>query len=127
MKQRGLTLLEVLIALFIFSMTATSIMKLASEHLRGIKTLEFMTFGTWVANNQLNQVLVERRWPPENNQKGEVEMANATWYWQQVVTNTQDPDLKQVEVIVAEDQQIENVITSVTTFIANPKPARRTL
>ena len=127
MKQQGLTLLEVMVALAIFALTATAIMKATSEHLHGINTLEDLTFATWVANNQLNDALVIKRWPPENNEKGDMEMAGANWYWQQKVTDTQDPDLKQVEIIVAEDQQMQNVVTSVTTFLANPKPARRSL
>ena len=126
-KQRGLTLLEVMVALFIFALTGTSLMKAATEHLRGLETLESLTFATWVANNELNTLLVEERWPPENNKKGYVELAGATWYFRHEVSQTADKELRQVEVFVATDEQMEDVITSARTFIANPKPARRTL
>ena len=124
-KAKGLTLLEVMVALFIFALTATSIMKAASEHLRGIATLEEITFATWVANNQLNHALVEQKWPPENNKKGSEEMGGVTWYWRQVVTNTQDSDLRQVEVFVSQTENDESYITSVTTFLANPTPTKQ--
>lgn len=126
-KLRGLTLIEVMVALFVFALAATSIMKAASEHLNGLKTLENMTFATWVANNELNNLIVEQRWPPENNKKGSTEMGDKTWYFRHEVTQTQDTELRQIEVIVAEDEQMENVITSVSTFVANPKPARRAI
>lgn len=126
-KQHGLTLLEVMVAIFIFAMTATTLMKAATEHLRGLQTLESMTFATWVANNELNNLIVEQRWPPENNKKGYVELAGATWYFRHEVTQTQDKELRQVEVFVATDEQMNDVITSMSTFIANPKPARRTI
>jgi general secretion pathway protein I len=126
-KQQGLTLLEVMVALFIFALTATSIMKAATEHLRGLSTLESMTFASWVANNELNNLIVEQQWPPENNKKGSVEMGGTTWYYRHEVTNTQDKELRQVEVFVAQDEQMENVVTSTITFIANPNPARRSL
>lgn len=126
-KQTGLTLLEVMVALFIFALTATSIMKAATEHLRGLSTLESLTFATWVANNELNNLMVEQRWPPENNKKGYIEMAGTTWYFRHEVSQTQDKELRQVEVLVATDEQMENVVTSMSTFIANPKPARRSI
>jgi general secretion pathway protein I len=127
MKQHGMTLLEVMAAIVIFALTATSIMKAASEHLRGIAVLEELTFATWVANNRLQQAQVENSWPPENNKKGSEEMAGRTWYWQQRVVETEDKDLRQVEVTVSVDPQGENIATSVVTFFANPKPAVITL
>lgn len=123
MNSKGLTLLEVMVALFIFALTATSIMKAASEHIRGISTLEDMTMATWVANDELNKLITERQWPPENNLKGSTELAGQNWYYQHLVTETQDKKLRQVEVVVAQDQQMESVITSVVTYISNPSPA----
>lgn len=123
MNSKGLTLLEVMVALFIFALTATSIMKAASEHIRGISTLEDMTMATWVANDELNKLITERKWPPENNLKGSTELAGQNWYYQHLVTETQDKELRQVEVVVAQDQQMESVITSVVTYISNPSPA----
>ena len=49
----GMTLLEVLVALFIFALTGTAIMKAASDHLTGVGQIEDITFATWVANNHL--------------------------------------------------------------------------
>jgi len=122
MKQKGLTLLEVMVALFIFALTATSIMKAATEHLRALGIVESMTFANWVANNELNRVITEQRWPPQKNYKGDVELGGRTWYFRHVVSETQDADLRQIEIIVAEDKQMENEVTSMLTFIANPKP-----
>ncbi|MEP2652947.1 MAG: type II secretion system minor pseudopilin GspI, partial [Paraglaciecola sp.] len=48
----GMTLLEVMVALLIFALTATAIMKAASEHLTTVSQIEDITFATWVANNR---------------------------------------------------------------------------
>jgi general secretion pathway protein I len=79
----GMTLLEVLVALFIFALTGTAIMKAASDHLTGVGQIEEITFATWVANNRLTQLHIDNTWPIKNNQKGEQEMAGRKWYWQQ--------------------------------------------
>jgi general secretion pathway protein I len=114
----GMTLLEVLVALFIFALTGTAIMKAASDHLTGVGHIEDITFATWVANNRLTQLHIDTTWPIKNNEKGEQEMAGQKWYWQQRVTKTNDSDMVQVEVSVGLDQQYEGTVTSASTFIA---------
>ena len=114
----GMTLLEVLVALFIFALTGTAIMKAASDHLVGVGQIEDITIATWVANNRLTQLHIDTTWPVKNNQKGEQEMARRKWYWQQRVIKTSDSDMVQVEVSVGLDPQYKGTVTSVKTFIA---------
>ena len=114
----GMTLLEVLIALFIFALTGTAIMKAASDHLMGVGQIEDITFATWVANNRLTQLHIDNTWPVKHKQKGEQEMARQKWYWQQLVSKTSDSDMVQVEVSVGLDKQFNTTVTSAKTFIA---------
>ncbi|MEP0174398.1 MAG: type II secretion system minor pseudopilin GspI [Paraglaciecola sp.] len=114
----GMTLLEVMVALLIFALTATAIMKAASEHLTSVSQIEDITFATWVANNRLSQLHVDTSWPVKNNKKGSQEMAGLTWYWQQTVEKTSDSEMVQVEVSVGLDEDYEGVVSSAVTFIA---------
>ena len=124
-RQSGLTLLEVMVALFIFAVTGTAIMKAASEHLNGVGQIEEVAIATWVANNHINELLLERSWPLKNNQKGQQDMAGRTWYWTQVVKATNDSDFKAVEVSVSLKEQRTDNITTVVVYLA--KPAEVTL
>ncbi|GAA0343618.1 GspI family T2SS minor pseudopilin variant ExeI [Bowmanella denitrificans] len=121
-KQRGMTLLEVMVALLIFAIAGTAVMKAAGEHLHNVGMIEEVTMATWVADNRLTQIHLEGRWPPQNNQKGSVEMAHRTWYWKQLVKETADKELRQVEVEVRLEENAPQAITMVSTYIA--KPAR---
>jgi general secretion pathway protein I len=114
----GMTLLEVMVALLIFSLTATAIMKAASEHLTGVGQIEEITFATWVVNNRLTQLNIDTTWPVKNNLKGKQEMAGRVWYWQQKVNKTSDAEMVQVEVSVGLDEQYQDTVTSASTFIA---------
>ncbi|WP_438865602.1 type II secretion system minor pseudopilin GspI [Neptunicella sp.] len=117
---KGMTLLEVMVALAIFALTGTAIMKAATEHLHGVGVLEDLTFATWVANNRLSEIHLESQWPPKNNQKGSQEMAGKTWYWQQKVLETNDKDLRMVEVNVSLNEQGQSPISSVQSFFTKP-------
>lgn len=121
MNARGMTLLEVMVALVIFALTSTAVLKAASDHLSAIGTIEEITFATWVANNRLSQLSMENQWPPKNNLKGSQDMSERTWYWQQTVVKTNDEGLRSVEVTVGLDENYENSITSVTSFFAKPE------
>lgn len=114
----GMTLLEVMVALLIFALTATAIMKAASEHLTGVGQIEEITFATWVVNNRLTQLHIDPTWPLKNNLKGKQEMAGRVWYWQQKVNKTSDNEMVQVEVSVGLDEQYQDTVTSASTFIA---------
>ena len=119
-RQSGLTLLEVMVALFIFAVTGTAIMKAASEHLNGVGQIEEVAVATWVANNRLNEILMERPWPLKNNQKGQQDMAGRTWYWTQVVKATNDSDFKAVEISVSLKESRADNITTVVAYLAKP-------
>lgn len=118
--QKGLTLLEVMVALAIFAITGSAILKAVGENLNATGQIETVTIANWVANNQLVQIQLKQQWPVPNNQRGSVDMADRTWYWTQAVTNTNDDDLKQVTIQVGLDPQYQDSVTSVTTFFAKP-------
>lgn len=123
LRQSGLTLLEVMVALFIFAVTGTAIMKAASEHLNGVGQIEEVAVATWVANNRLNEIMMERPWPLKNNQKGQQDMAGRTWYWTQVVKATNDSDFKAVEISVSLNESRAGNITTVVAYLAKPSEA----
>lgn len=119
-KQRGLTLIEVMVALLIFGLTGVAVLKATSDNLTGVSQIKDVTVATYVANNRLNQIHIERRWPLEKNAKGEIKMLDRTWYWRQDVSKTEVDDMVQVRVWVSLDSDMQTTITDVVTFFAPP-------
>jgi len=119
-SQGGFTLLEIMVAMFIFAVAGAAIIKTTTEHINSVGKLEEITFATWVANNQLTRasLLAEKTWPPKNNERGSVEMLDRTWYWQQEVEATSDQSLKAIIISVGNDPEYEGSIVSVTTYVA---------
>lgn len=121
-QQGGLTLLEVMVALLIFALTGSAILKAAGDHLRGVGLIQDMTFATWVANNRLTELQLNNTWPPKNNEKGSQDMAGRTWYWSQRVEKTVDEELLLVEITVGDDPERKASVTSVTSYLAKRSP-----
>ncbi|WJG09300.1 type II secretion system minor pseudopilin GspI [Aliiglaciecola sp. LCG003] len=119
----GFTLLEVMLALLIFAITGTAIMKAATDHLAGVAQIEDITFATWVANNRLTLLNIQTTWPPRDNLKGSEEMAGRTWYWQQKTLKTQDKDLIGIDITVGLDETYQSSVTSVTSYLTKPQVA----
>ena len=119
-RQRGMTLIEVMVALLIFGLAGTAVMKAATENLTRVSQLQDITLATFVANNRLTQLHLEQEWPIRNNQKGEMEIAEVKWYWQQTVTKTQENDLVQVRISVAVDAEYQQMVTDVVSFFGKP-------
>lgn len=121
--QRGMTLIEVMVALLIFGLTGTAVMKATTENLSSVGQLQDITFATFVANNRLAQLHLAQEWPIKNNAKGQMDMANTTWYWQQTVTKTAHKELLQVRVTVSVDTEFRRPITDVVSFFGKPNPS----
>lgn len=115
-RQKGLTLLEVMMALFIFAITGSAILKAAGDHLSSVGQIEEITFANYVASNRLHQLQATTVWPP-TAQRGQMEMAERTWYWQQQVVKTSDEDMRSVTVSVGLKQDYSDTLISVTSFV----------
>lgn len=106
---RGFTLIEVMLALSIFSLAALAALQVANEHLRALNHVETHMFAHMVASNRLAQLHSSGEWPPQNEQKGQVRLAGREWYWQQQVVETVTDGLREVTVVVRESEGGDDV------------------
>jgi len=101
---RGFTLIEVMVALSVFSLAALAALQAASGHLTGLSALQDKTFAQYVASNRLAELSLENQWPLEDKRRGQQEQAGVTWYWQQQVAETVTPNVVAVTVTVMKKQ-----------------------
>lgn len=117
-KSLGFTLIEVMLALAVFSIAGIALLSTANNNARNIGYLESKMFANWVASNQLVAASLEAKWPPKNNLKGEVELAGRAWFWQQKVIKTTDNDMRAIVMEVRLHEDDELAISSLTTYIS---------
>ena len=116
--KNGFTLIEVMLAMAVFSIAGIAILGTADTNARNLGRLESKIVASWVASNQLVEVTLDTTWPPKNNKKGKVELAGQEWFWQQKVIKTTDKDLRAIVMEVRLTERDESALTSLMTYVA---------
>ncbi|MGP3592338.1 type II secretion system minor pseudopilin GspI [Vagococcus sp. WN89Y] len=101
--KRAFTLLEVMVALAIFALTALATMHVASVSLRNTQLLQEKMVAGWVADNQMALLALMPAHKRILPQTGQSEMAGTTWYWKASPVATTGDLLQALEVEVSDD------------------------
>lgn len=115
-RQRGMTLIEVLVALAIFATAAISVVRSVSQHINTLGYLEEKTFAAMVVDNQMAKVMLGKA--PKSVKKGHSEMAGQTWYWQVKPIKTGMGIISAVDVSVGKDKTYKNTLVTVRSYVS---------
>lgn len=102
-ERGGFTLVELLVALAVFSLAALALLNLSGESTRSAARVETRTLGGVVAEN----LAVEAATAPalaEGTVSGAVDLAGRPWRWTRTVAATDDPDLIRIHITVNDSE-----------------------
>lgn len=116
MKHAGFTLLEVLVALVMIATAFTAIYLALSTATRNQSAIFDKTAATWVGLNTIAEVQLGTRQSGQNS--GTTNMFDLPWRWQFAITNTPDPNVNQITVVVSAENTKDPVIT-LTGYLIN--------
>ena len=122
LKNKGFTLIEVMLAMAIFSIAGIALLSAADNNFKNLTHLEQKVLANWVASNQLVAATLDKTWPPKNNKKGTVEMAGQEWFWLRKVIKTENKDMRSVVIEIRSKEDQERAITSMVTFVSKSQP-----
>lgn len=80
-KQKGMTLLEVMVALVIFSTAALALMNSVSLNVRFTHGLSETVQASWVAENVLAEATLSNSDFPDADEQGTETMGGRSWNW----------------------------------------------
>ncbi len=105
LSQQGFTLLEVLVALVILTLTMSGLVTSIGDGASNQSALEERTFAQWVALNQVAKMQLEQPNIKKGNKNGVEEMAGRAWSWKQKIESTSDPHVHRIIVTVDREER----------------------
>lgn len=98
---RGFTLIEVLVAVLVFGVIATAASEVASNYIGTYERLRDRTLATWIAENEITERRLQDSLPEISEKTDELDYANRHWQLETVVSATEDPNIRRIEVVVS--------------------------
>lgn len=119
--QHGFSLLEVIIAIAVLAFAMTALVEGAGRGAFNANYLKEKTLAHWVALNKIAEYQLQPTWPSVGLQKGTYDMANFDWRWEARVTETEDKNVRRLEMDVRMGPNSKSAMTKVTAFLDNPE------
>ncbi|HKJ76968.1 MAG TPA: type II secretion system minor pseudopilin GspI [Gammaproteobacteria bacterium] len=124
-RQRGFTLLEVLVALAIVATALAALVRAGSDNAATAAYLRDKSLAEWVALNRIAELRLQEEWPSPGTREGEARMADRTWAWTVEVSETFDPDVRRADVTVraaGTGDGPEGAAVRRAAFLGRPQP-----
>ena len=118
-KNRGFTLIEVLVALVIAAIALSAISRTTIQATDSAQALRDRQLALWVAQNELTQIRMAHLWPSIDTSEGSQSMAGREWQWTLKVAATPEPWLRRVEIEVSEKNR-SSASVSLVDFVRLP-------
>ncbi|QFU24928.1 type II secretion system minor pseudopilin GspI [Shewanella eurypsychrophilus] len=120
-QHKGMTLLEVIVALAVFSIAAVSITKSLGDQIANMPILEERTYAQWVVDNVMVDARLETAFPDIGKKDGEMELAGRDWYWRKEVVKTTDDKFRMIRISVSNDARYKRIVAQVSSYVLNPE------
>jgi general secretion pathway protein I len=100
--ESGFTLIEMIVALAIFSLAALALVKLQAATVRNTVTVDTQAMAQIVANNIAVESLTDPVPPTIGDSDGQEANGGQTWRWSRTVAKTADPKIVRIDIAVAD-------------------------
>lgn len=123
-SEAGFTLIEVLVALLVFALVATTATQVGSQYIASYERIRDKTMATWIADNRMNELRLATNFPGISQNNDDLDYGPYRWRVLTDVQGTQDPTIRRVEVTVSRylEQRPEPLsIYTLTGFVGEPR------
>lgn len=118
-RETGFTLIEVMVALVIVSLSLAGIAASMGQMIDTANTMRDRTFASWIAQNKITEMRIAGVIPEVGESSDDVDYANMSWTWTANVSETGVENLMKVDVAVSY-AGFDEAVFKVTGFIGEP-------
>lgn len=120
-RQRGFTLLEVMVALAIAAIGLTAVSKSLYQSMEVADRLTEKLLGTWVASNVLAEMHISRAYQTSGSVGGDTRMGGQDWEVRTDFEATGDPEISRINVSVLSPSDPGREAARLFGFVSRPK------
>ena len=116
-KNKGFTLIEVVVALAIFAVAAMALTKVAMQYTQSTANAILRTKAQFVAQNEIAQMIINREWLTGTASK-QITAQGETWQIDKKSESTISPNVQKIDIQVSLfDDDLGKVETGVTNVV----------
>jgi len=100
-KNKGFTLIEVMVALAIVSIGLLATLNAANQETRAALLTQDKMTAFWLMKNKMAEIRINEPWPDTRDKKGNVKLFDQTWYWKSTGKKTANPLIRTITISFA--------------------------
>lgn len=100
----GFTLLEMMVALAIFSLAAVALVRLQGATVRNASAVEAQAMAQIVANNLAVEAMTDAEPLSIGSSNGDEQNGGRKWRWRRTIAKTADPAIVRIDIAVADER-----------------------
>jgi len=117
-RNRGFTLVEVVVALAIVAVGMFAVFKTIGDTTHNISYLRDRSLAAWIADNRITEMRLSGELPSVDQTEGEVDFAGRRWHWVATVAQTPVAGLRRIDVRVRRDEDAgDSALVSLAGFV----------
>lgn len=121
-KQDGMTILEVMIAMAIFSVSAMALLNSITSQMNAVTHFQQSLFASWVADNTLTELSLKGNVTAETQIINKTEMADEIWFLELNSMRDENNDISLQRIDVRVEKETPNPSLSLhARFASEPK------
>ena len=120
-RNRGFTLVEILVALAIVAIGLAAAVRATSQVITGTESARIRLLATWVAQDRLAERSARADWPAPGTATGSANQGPFAFAWREIVSATADPALRRIDIAVAEAARPDYVVARLGGYLFAPE------
>lgn len=123
MRNKGFTLIEILVALAILAIALAAAARASGMSVSSSDRLRQHLLASWVAQNRLAEHAARRDWPDIGTRSGDAEQGGLPLRWEELVSATPNTRFRRIEITVYPADEPGHEAARLAGYLAAPQGA----
>ena len=116
-RQYGFTLIEIIVALMVIAIALGAVINTTAGSLDMGSHIRNKTLALWVAENYVNELVIEQQWPDVGKQTDTIALDQHNWYLVADISPTANTSMRKIRISVFENSRDSNALLSLNAYI----------